>query len=122
MASCDEYGHDCGHCTDCQGSMTGGNLTVGRIIPMSLPASRCAAAINGRQPYPTPQPAAAAERLLKFFCYTHLRADLQAVSKPFGELAQRVVEIVPAGPERTVALRKLLEAKDAAVRAVAIPE
>jgi len=30
--------------------------------------------------------------------------------------------LVPAGPERTVSLRKLLEAKDAAVRAVAIPE
>jgi hypothetical protein len=72
---------------------------------------------------PPPQAAAAPEeRLLKFFCYAHLRADLQPVSKLFGELALRVVYIVPAGPERTVALRKLLEAKDAAVRAVAIPE
>jgi hypothetical protein len=62
------------------------------------------------------------ERLLKFFAYEHLRADLQQVSIPFFELAQRILEIVPQGPERTVALRKLLEAKDAAVRAVAIPE
>jgi hypothetical protein len=63
-----------------------------------------------------------AERLLKFFAYDHLRADLQLVSMPFSMIARRLVETIPAGPERTVALRKLLEAKDAAVRAVAIPE
>ena len=64
-----------------------------------------------------------AERMLKLFAYGHLeREDLLAVSKPFAELAERVVALVPAGPERTVSLRKLLEAKDAAVRAVAIPE
>jgi len=62
------------------------------------------------------------ERMLKFFAYAHLREDLQAVSKPFAELAEQVVALVPAGPERPVSLRKLLEAKDAAVRAVAIPE
>lgn len=62
------------------------------------------------------------ERMLKFFAYAHLREDLQAVSKPFAELAHHLVEIVPAGPERTVCLRKLLESKDATVRAVAIPE
>jgi hypothetical protein len=61
-----------------------------------------------------------AERMLKFFAFGHLREDLKAVSKPFSELAHYLVEIVPEGPERTVALRKLLEAKDAAVRAVAI--
>jgi len=62
------------------------------------------------------------ERMLKFFAYDHLREDLKGVSRPFAELAQQVVALVPAGPERTVSLRKLLEAKDAAVRAVAIPE
>ena len=57
------------------------------------------------------------------FASGHLeREDLQAVSKPFAELAEQVVALVPAGPERPVSLRKLLEAKDAAVRAVAIPE
>jgi len=63
------------------------------------------------------------ERMPKLFAYGHLeREDLLAVSKPFAELAERVVALVPAEPERTVSLRKLLEAKDAAVRAVAIPE
>ena len=63
------------------------------------------------------------ERMPKLFAYGHLgREDLLAVSKPFAELAERVVALVPAEPERTVSLRKLLEAKDTAVRAVAIPE
>ena len=62
------------------------------------------------------------ERLLKFFAYGHLRADLQPHSAGFSNLAHQLVQTVPEGPERTIALRKLLEAKDAAIRAVAIPE
>lgn len=58
------------------------------------------------------------EHILQFFAYGHLPEHLQAVSKPFGELAQQVVDHLPRNPERTVALRKLLEAKDAAVRAL----
>jgi hypothetical protein len=56
------------------------------------------------------------EPILQFFEFAHLRADLQPVSKPFAELAAVIVETLPRNPERTVALRKLLEAKDAAVR------
>ena len=53
------------------------------------------------------------ERMPKLFAYGHLeREDLLAVSKPFAELAERVVALVPAEPERTVSLRKLLEAKE----------
>ncbi|MDP2275278.1 MAG: hypothetical protein Q8K32_31320 [Archangium sp.] len=58
------------------------------------------------------------EHILQFFAYAHLPERLQAVSRPFGELAESIVVTVPRNPERTVALRKLLEAKDAAVRAV----
>lgn len=54
--------------------------------------------------------------LLQFFAWEHLPPHLQEVSKPFGELAQKLLEL-PDNPERTVALRKLLEAKDCAVRA-----
>ncbi len=61
------------------------------------------------------------ERMMKWFAYDHLPAELQAVSKPFSDLAQHIDENVVQGPERTVALRKLLEAKDAAVRAVVHP-
>ena len=55
--------------------------------------------------------------VLKYFSYNHLPASLQAVSQPFAELAQQVAERVPNSPETAVALRRLLEAKDAAVRA-----
>ncbi|WP_313760182.1 hypothetical protein [Rhizobium sp.] len=57
------------------------------------------------------------EHILQFFAYSHLPAHLQAVSKPFGDMAESIVSELPRNPERTVALRKLLEAKDAAVRA-----
>lgn len=58
------------------------------------------------------------EYLLQFFAFEHLPPHLQAVSKPFGVLANQIVDTVPRNPERTVALRKLLEAKDCAVRAL----
>lgn len=56
------------------------------------------------------------EHISQFFSYTHLPEHLQEVSKPFAELADKIL-LLPRNPERTVALRKLLEAKDAAVRA-----
>lgn len=59
----------------------------------------------------------ALDGILQFFEWDHLPPALQAISRPFGELAERIVDGVPRNPERTVALRKLLEAKDAAVRA-----
>lgn len=59
-----------------------------------------------------------AEPILQFFAFAHLPPHLQEVSRPFGEMAERIVTTLPRNPERTVALRKLLEAKDAAVRAL----
>ena len=57
------------------------------------------------------------ERMMRWFAYAHLKPELQEISKPFGELAEHIVKTIKPGPERTVALRKLLEAKDAGVRA-----
>lgn len=57
-------------------------------------------------------------RLLQFFEYAHLPEHLQAVSKPFGELAKHIDATLPSNAETTVALRKLLESKDCAVRAL----
>lgn len=54
--------------------------------------------------------------LLRFFAYAHLPEKLQTISKPFAELANGLLEL-PSNAERTMALRKLLEAKDCAVRA-----
>jgi hypothetical protein len=63
-----------------------------------------------------------AEHIMQFFAYEHLPPKLQDVSRPFGLLAEEIVAKLPRNPERTVALRKLLEAKDAAVRAVVAHE
>lgn len=61
------------------------------------------------------------DRMLKWFDYGHLPPQLQEISRPFSDMAQDVCNQIEPGPERTVALRKLLEAKDAAVRAVVVP-
>jgi hypothetical protein len=62
------------------------------------------------------------DRMLQFFAYEHLPPHLQAVSKPFGLLAQEMVDTLPPNPERTAGLRKLIEAKDCAVRALLYKE
>jgi hypothetical protein len=58
--------------------------------------------------------------ILKFFAFSHLPPHLQAISQPFAEAAE-FVDTLPCGSdaardEKAAALRKLLEAKDAAVR------
>lgn len=63
----------------------------------------------------------AVRHVLQFFSYAHLPTepiDLQAASRPFALLAHEVADAAPNSRETTIALRKLLEAKDAAVRAL----
>lgn len=56
--------------------------------------------------------------LLRYFAFDHLPAGpLRNTSRLFHDLAHQIEEDLPGGPEKTTALRKLLEAKDAAVRA-----
>lgn len=58
------------------------------------------------------------DRMLQFFTHSHLPDHLARVSLPFCQLAEEICATLPSNPERTVALRKLLEAKDCAVRAL----
>jgi hypothetical protein len=55
--------------------------------------------------------------ILRYFDSSHLPRDLRDVSVRFEALAQWVSENLPGSAEQSTALRKLLEAKDAAVRA-----
>lgn len=55
--------------------------------------------------------------LLRYFKYDHLPPHLAEVSKLYADLAHEIAHRLPESPETTVALRKLLESKDAAVRA-----
>lgn len=59
-----------------------------------------------------------ADDVLRFFHFAHLPPALQEVSRPFAEHARRIIDTLPRCPQRTIALNKLIEAKDAAVRAL----
>ena len=58
----------------------------------------------------------AAEPVLQFFAHAHLPPHLAEISRPFALLAECLAHDLPTNPERRVALRKLLEARDAALR------
>jgi hypothetical protein len=60
--------------------------------------------------------------ILRYFKWGHLPENLQMVSQPFADLAWNLIRMEDDGtvtrhPETHEALRKLLEAKDCAVRA-----
>ena len=55
--------------------------------------------------------------ILQYFEFAHLPPHLAEVSSRYHAEAHWTVTNLPRNPERTVVLRKLLEAKDAAVRA-----
>jgi len=55
--------------------------------------------------------------IMTFFAFQHLPSHLQETSRLFYEAATALLEQIDDDPELTVALRKLLESKDAAVRA-----
>lgn len=57
------------------------------------------------------------QNVLQFFAYEHLKGEMRSTSMEFHGLAHHLADNIKANPELTVALRKLLEAKDAAVRA-----
>jgi hypothetical protein len=56
--------------------------------------------------------------LQQFFAFDHLPKNLAEVSRPFSLLAEDILLNLPDNQERTEALRKLLEAKDSAVRSL----
>jgi len=60
--------------------------------------------------------------ILRFFKYDHLPNHLKVISKDFSELAHQMATRVTMddadGRETAAGLRKLLEAKDCAVRAL----
>lgn len=60
------------------------------------------------------------QHLLDQFEYKHLPPHLAAVSAPVSDIAHRMADSLGGGPEMTVALRKLLEAKDCFVRQAVI--
>lgn len=93
--------------------------TLARILRMRKMIPDDEAAKDDTHPAPVEfsEEAIRIDPILEFFHYAHLPPALQARSQPFCALAMHLVETTPRNAERSVALRKLLEAKDAAVRA-----
>ena len=60
--------------------------------------------------------------LLSLFSYMHLPPSLQIVSRKFHDLAHDLVSTYGEGPETSAMLRKLVEAKDCAVRQAVITD
>lgn len=58
-----------------------------------------------------------ANYVIQHFAYKNLRIELPEVSEPFVALARAMDELLDEGPEKTICLRKLLEACDNAMRA-----
>ena len=58
-----------------------------------------------------------ASTTIKYFQWSHLpEGHLQNVSKMVAELATLMEQVLPDGAEKSVGMRKLLEAKDCFVR------
>lgn len=74
----------------------------------TLPSPRTSPHWMGRHPSTT--------HFEELFAYAHLPGHLQDISRPFGNLAERLLELLGDGPELSAGLRKLLEAKDCMVR------
>lgn len=55
--------------------------------------------------------------IMQHFSYEHLPPNLREISEPFCNMAERMLLVLPNNQQRAVLLQKLLEAKDAAVRA-----
>jgi len=55
--------------------------------------------------------------IMAFFTYEHLPPHLRTISMPFAQLASQLDALLPVSAEKSAGLRKLLEAKDCAVRA-----
>ena len=89
----------------------------GELLPQISPVHTVS--INGIHPAPAEFDAneLGLDPILQFFHYTHLPAALQSTSAIFCGLARIMIDTLPRNAERTAALRKLLEAKDCAVRA-----
>ena len=75
--------------------------------------------VSGVNGTPTPAPTTPPrDEIMEQFEFGHLPAGpMRDTSQMFSGLAEHVHETLPRCEERSVALRKLLEGKDAAVRA-----
>jgi hypothetical protein len=111
------FGEPLTPCGDCLDGLCTMNCSTPKRPGSMFPQISEAELLEGLRPLLPPEETTMDEPMMQFFAYEHLPEHLQKISKPFGELAQHLVDTLPRNPERTAGLRKLLEAKDCAVRA-----
>lgn len=71
---------------------------------------------------PNPVNGSSPEPMLQFFQFDGpLPPPLKTIMVAYRDLATHMVEVLPRSPERTVMLRKLIESRDCAVRAILYP-
>ena len=59
--------------------------------------------------------------IIQFFAYEGVDKHLQVIAKEFYFMAEYLDRVLPTSAEKSVTLRKLLESKDCALRAVTVP-
>lgn len=59
--------------------------------------------------------------ILKHFEGNHLPMQVRAICRPFADLASTLDAILEESPEKSTALRKLLESMDCVIRAATNP-
>lgn len=59
--------------------------------------------------------------IMQFFAYEHLADNTWLTGAAYSDVAKHIIAEMPQNPERIVALRKLLESRDAAMRAKVAP-
>lgn len=85
----------------------------------STPQQKFEPKTEAKEPAPTPNAdelARKAEWLYQFFTRPDLSSDLQMVTKQYQALAGFLIDTVARNPERTIALRHLLDSLEAALR------
>ncbi len=55
--------------------------------------------------------------VVRYFAFDHLKSPLREISARYHDIALGLADTLPRNAESSTALRKLLESKDAAVRA-----
>lgn len=78
------------------------------------PTKEFAEYVDSGEAYITDSP----EGIVQYFDHGHLSTDAQVVAAAFYQTARFIHKVLDEGPEKSVALRKLLEGKDAAVRSI----
>lgn len=86
-------------------------------VPVTQGQLQCVPHVHGKEGNPMPN-----DKILKHFDLDAItQPEVREVMRPYHGLAHFLFATIPPGPERSVAMRKLLESSDSAIRAKLFP-